>query len=148
MEIHAHGPAPDAIRERVRACFEDTVPTGVVSAYLFGSHAESRAHRESDVDVAVLLDRAVHPGARARFDVRVELTSALIAATGRNEVDVVVLNDVSPELGRRAVTNGVRVFCTDPEADHVFVRDVQILAADLDPFLRRVRRIRLESLMR
>jgi hypothetical protein len=58
------------------------------------------------------------------------------------------LNDASAELGRRAVTTGIRVFCTDPEADHVFVRDVQILAADLDPFLRRVRRIRLESLMR
>jgi uncharacterized protein len=134
--------------DRVRAFFQAARPEGVVAAYLFGSDAEGRAHRESDVDVAVLLDRAVHPGARARFEVRVELTSALIAATGRNEVDVVVLNDVSPELGRRAVTTGIGVFCTDPEADHVFVRDVQILAADLDPFLRRVRRIRLESLMR
>lgn len=31
----------------------------VVSAYLFGSHAEIRAHRDSDVDVAVLLDRSM-----------------------------------------------------------------------------------------
>lgn len=40
---------------------------GVVAAYLFGSHAEGRAHRESDVDVGVLLDYAELPTARARL---------------------------------------------------------------------------------
>ena len=29
--------------------FEDRPDLGVASAYLFGSHAEGRAHRESDV---------------------------------------------------------------------------------------------------
>jgi predicted nucleotidyltransferase len=44
------------IEDRIRAC----LPTRreVVAAYLFGSHASGRAHRESDVDVGVLLDRA------------------------------------------------------------------------------------------
>jgi len=119
MESLAHDPQPDLpqIHERVRTYFERTRPVAVVAAYLFGSHAEGRAHRESDVDVAVLLDRAVHSTARARFDQRVELTAALISATNRNEVDVVILNEVSPELGRRAVSSGIRVFCADPEAD-------------------------------
>jgi len=113
--------------DRVRAVFQDARPESVVAAYLYGSHAEGRAPRESDVDVAVLLDRAPHP---SRFDLRVEFCSAVIAATSRNAVDVVVLNDVSPELGRRVVTSGVRVYCTDAAAEHALVRDVQLRAAD------------------
>jgi hypothetical protein len=38
--------------------------------------------------------------------------------------------------------------CFDPEADHTFVRDVQLRAADLEPFLQRVRRVKLEALGR
>lgn len=59
-------------------------PAGLVSAYLFGSLAEGRAHRE--------------------------------------------------------------IFCSDAAADHAFVRDVQLRAADLEPFLRRLRRVKLEAL--
>ena len=33
---------------------------GVVAVYLFGSHAAGRAHRESDVDIGVLLDRHMY----------------------------------------------------------------------------------------
>ena len=33
---------------------------GVTSAYLFGSMANGRAHRESDVDVGLLLDRKLY----------------------------------------------------------------------------------------
>jgi predicted nucleotidyltransferase len=97
-------------------------PPGLVSAYLFGSHAEGRAHRESDVDVAVL------------------------AELRRNLVDVVVLNDAPPGLGRRIVTAGIRVFCRDRATDHAFVRNVQLRAADLEPFLRRARRVKLTAL--
>lgn len=121
---------------------------GLVSAYLFGSHAEGRQHRESDVDVAVLLDRSVFPERRDRFAERVRLASRLPAALGARSVDVVVLNDSPPTLGRRIVQEGRRVSCTDPELDHAFVRDVQLRAADLDLFLRRTRRVKLASLAR
>lgn len=43
-------------------------PESLVAAYLFGSHAESRAHRESDVDVGVRLARDRAPTARDRFE--------------------------------------------------------------------------------
>lgn len=123
-----------------------TVP-GVASAYLFGSQAEGRAHRESDVDVGVLLQFARHPTARARFDARLLLQADLGVALGR-EVDVVILNDAPPLLGRRIVVHGRRVFCGDTEADHAFVRDAQLRAADLEPFLRRARRTKLAALRR
>ena len=53
-----------------------------------------------------------------------------------------------PQLARRIVTRGRRVFCSDAGADHAFVRDVQLRAADLEPFLRRTRRVKLESIAR
>ena len=74
------------------------------------------------------------------------LTSELIHALARNDVDLVVLNDVPPGLGRHAITAGVRVYVADHEADHAFCRDVQLRAADLDPFLRRMRQIKLKAL--
>lgn len=134
------------IEERLRDYFRDQARFGVVSAYLFGSHAAGRAHRESDIDVGVLLDRERHPTREERFDVRVRLGSELIDALDSNEVDVVVLNDAPPILGRRIVTDGRRVFRADPDADFRFVRDVQLRAADLRPFLERTRRIKLEAL--
>jgi predicted nucleotidyltransferase len=121
---------------------------GLVSAYLFGSHAAGRAHRESDVDLGVLLNRRVHATREARFSERVRLTAWAIGALHRNEVDVVVLNDAPPGLGRRIVTTGRRLYCCDAEVDHAFVRDVQLRAADLEPFLRRARRIKLDALPR
>lgn len=53
-----------------------------------------------------------------------------------------------PHLGRGIVTLGQRLFCADPEADHAYVRDVQLRAADLEPFLRRTRRVKLSALAR
>ncbi len=138
---------PD-IADALRRALESAARPGLVSAYLFGSHAGKRAHRESDVDVAVLLSRDVHPDAKARFEERVTFGAWLVGELKRNLVDVVVLNDAPPGLGRRIVTTGLRVFCSDPAADHAFVRDVQLRAADLEPFLRRARRIKLAALAR
>ena len=61
---------------------------------------------------------------------------------------MVVLNDVPPTLARRVVTTGLRVFCGDPETDHAFRRDRHLRVADLEPFLRRMRRLKLAALAR
>jgi hypothetical protein len=137
-----------AIADLLTRVFERTGPSGLVVAWLFGSHAEGRAHRESDVDVAVVLDYAVFPDARSRFDERVRLTSWLIGELHINLVDVVVLNDSPPTLGRRVVATGQRVYCANPEAAHAFERDVQLRAADIEPFLRRMRQIKRNALTR
>ncbi len=134
------------VRRRLERHFAASAERDFIFAYLFGAHAAGRAHRESDVDVGVLLDRSL--SAQARFQARVRLTSELMHALHRNEVDVVVLNDAPPELGRTVVTRGVLVYSADAEAEHAYRRDIQLRAADLDPFLRRMRRIKLEALRR
>jgi predicted nucleotidyltransferase len=120
----------------------------VVSAYLFGSHAEDRAHVESDVDIRVLLRHAAYPDESARFDARLDLTSKLSIGLGSDAVDVVILNDAPPLLARRIVTTGRRLMCRDAAADHAFVRDVQLRAADVEPFLRRMARRKLAVIAR
>lgn len=139
---------PEHIAALLKRVFREAQCTGVVSVYLFGSHREGRAHRESDVDVGVLLDHSTYPSRRERFDARLKLSSQLGAQLRQRSVDVVVLNDAPPLLGRRIVTTGERVFCADGDADRSFVRDVQLRAADLEPFLRRARQVKLAAIAR
>ena len=136
------------VSDTLRAYFATARPHGVVSAYLFGSHADGTAHRESDVDAAVVLDRRMLPSRAERSRLAVELASELIAATHQNAVDVVVLDDVSPELAARVITHGRRLFCADEEADYVFGRTALLRHADLRPFLERTRRLKLRALAR
>ena len=117
---------------------------GVASVYLFGSMAEGRAHAESDVDLGVLLDRAVHPTERDRFDCRLLLGTHFTDAA-RRTADVVILNDAPPQLARAIVIRGERIYCADEALDHAFVRDAQLLAADIDPWLRRMRELKLAA---
>jgi predicted nucleotidyltransferase len=136
------------LREKLESHFSARPFPGVASVYLFGSHAEGRAHRESDVDVGALLRWDLYPSRKTRFDARLRLIADLIAALHHNEVDLVILNDAPPLLGRHIVTAGRRVFVADPAIDRAYFRDIQLRAADLVPFLRRMRKIKLEALAR
>ena len=121
---------------------------GVVSVYLFGSFAEKRAHSESDVDIGVLLDRSEYPAGADRFEVRVRLAATLEHDLAPRSPDVVILNDAPPTLAARIVSMGQRLVCRDSLLDHAFRRDIQLRAADLQPFLRRTRRVKLHSISR
>lgn len=134
-----------ALRHDLIRFFEERRIAGVVGVYLFGSHAENRAHRQSDVDVGVLLDWDHFPSRRQRFELRMKLASELMGACKR-DVDVVILNDAPPELAKHVAVEGSCVLNADAEQNHAFVRDAQLRAADIAPFLRRTRRIKLETL--
>jgi predicted nucleotidyltransferase len=132
----------------IRTLFESHAEHGVVSVYCFGSQTTGRAHRQSDLDIGVLLEWKACPDPRTRFDARLRLTAAIARAVGRNDIDLVILNDAPPHLGRAIVTRGHRVYCRDDELDHAYVRNVQLRAADLEPFLRRARQVKLAAILR
>src|SRR3990172_2518789 len=134
------------VTQELRRRLIEAPPFGVVAVYLFGSHAEGRAHRESDLDVGVLLRWDAYPSARERFEMGLRLGGEL--AVERKPADVIILNDAPPTLAARIVTEGQRVFCAESAADHAFRRDAQLRAADLMPFLRRLARVKLEALRR
>lgn len=136
------------IQETLEHALAEAHPLGLVAAYLFGSHAAGRAHRESDVDIGILLDYALFPTRRERFEERVRVTSWVIAQLGINDVDVVVLNDAPPQFARRIVFEGRGICGAGLPGTHAFVRDVQLRAADLEPFLRRMRHLKREVLSR
>lgn len=86
----------------------------ILEAYLFGSRARGDAHRLSDIDVAVYIDKA-----RAKagpFGYQADLTTHLMVALGTNAIDVVVLNAAPPLLYHRVLRDGVRVLSRDLRA--------------------------------
>ena len=136
----------DPLLARAAAVIAAELADGLVVAYAFGSHAAGRAHRESDLDIGVLLSRQRFPSERDRFARRLEITARLASTLAVRDVDVVVLNDAPPAFARRIVLDGVRLLCADAEGARAFVRDVQLLAADLEPFLRRTRAVKLAAI--
>jgi len=138
--------AHDELSSELAVFFAGRPDLPVSSAYLFGSRAEGGGHRESDVDVAVLVGGEAGRDRAEAHRLRVRITSELIAALHDNTVDLVVLDQAPPLFARAIVTSGRRAFCRDPAADHDFVRDVQLKAADLEPFVERGRRRVLEIL--
>jgi hypothetical protein len=136
------------LEDSIHDAFRCLDARGVISAYLFGSHARGSAHRESDVDVGVVLDHGAHATRASRFDERVRLSSDLIGALHVNAVDVVVLNDAPPLLARRVLLEGRQVYCRDADADRDFRRDTLLRAADLAPFLARMRALKVAALAR
>jgi len=142
--VNSRDPDP---RVRLRRALETVPVAGVVSAYVFGSTAEGRADRASDLDPGVLRVRSRYPGRASRCPAQVQLRRYLSRASVGRDVDLVVLNDASPVLARRIVA-GERVHCADPALDHAFRRDTQLRAADLDPFLQKMRRVLHEGLTR
>ena len=111
---------------------EKAAPKGILSLYLYTDGGDVGTSRDSDLDIAVLLDPAHYPDRKARSQLRLSLASDLIHALGDSHVDLVVLNDSPAMLGKRVVTGWPRIFCSDPEADHAFVRDIQLRAADME----------------
>lgn len=86
-----------------------------LDAYVFGSVARGDDAPHSDVDVAVWLDDGRrHP--EPPWGWRAVIAAALMSALGRNDVDVVVLNEASPLLYHRVLRDGVRVLSRDPAA--------------------------------
>ena len=75
---------------------------------MFGSVATGRARPDSDIDIAVLLDSKVQPSQFLEY--RLELMADLGSALRRFNVDVVVLNEATPLLAHRVLSQGKLVF--------------------------------------
>lgn len=87
-------------------------------AYLFGSQVKGRAHADSDVDVAVLLNESLT--ADERFAERLTLIGALSRLFRTDNVDVAILNEASPLLCYNVLRDGVLLYCADESARVAF----------------------------
>ncbi len=124
-----------SIVDALRGYFESR-PDGIVCAWLFGSVARGSARPDSDVDVAVLLDREppeTLEGSAATMAGDVE------AAIGR-PVDLVVLNRAPVDLIHRVLRDGLLLVERDRNARVRFEVRARNEFFDLKPHLDRYRR--------
>ncbi len=108
LSTDANGGAP--LEDRLRSLLEGRPE--VLDAYLFGSTARGSRSPRADVDVAVFVD--LDRASAAGYGYRAELTAALMSGLGRNDVDVVVLNEAAPLLYHRVLRDGIRLVARRP----------------------------------
>jgi len=89
---------------------------GVVLCYLHGSVATGLAGKDSDVDIAVLFDRAPHDAVQATADV----VAALHGFVKNREMDVAILNTASPLLAQSVAARGKLLYARTPDDDLLF----------------------------
>ncbi len=94
----------------------------VLVAYLFGSAIGGHRHRESDLDIAVLVDpnRFALLDAQAPYGYQAELTAELCRTLHTSRVDLVLLHRASPLLAHEVIRRGELLFCRDELARHSF----------------------------
>lgn len=119
---------PPALDEAGLVAFLATQPD-VIAAYLFGSLAQGRAHPQSDIDVAVLLEPM---DVETAFNRRLRLMEYLRPYADR-EVDVVVLNTAPPLLQYQVLKHGRLLYERERSGRAEFEVRVGEVYADLKP---------------
>jgi predicted nucleotidyltransferase len=114
---------------------------GITAAYLFGSVARGEARAGSDVDVAVLTAAGPPPGLDGLY---LALADALEQHLGRR-VQVVVLDRAPLDLVHRVLRDGRLLLDRDPSRRIAFEVRARREYFDLQPILRRYRRLPYEA---
>ena len=83
----------------------------IVAAYLYGSHAQGRAGRHSDVDIGILLqEQRGRPEIRIAPTYEVDVAGEIAGIVGDERIEVVILNSAPPLLAHEATRHGHRLF--------------------------------------
>lgn len=105
---------------------------------VFGSMINGKAHKESDLDIALLGDSALESGRR------MQLIAALSELTGR-PVDLVDLQTAGVSVARSAVLRGKVVFSRDEAAYPSQLSKVLFDSADFLPYRNRILKERRDA---
>lgn len=91
---------------------EEVFPEAL-GVWIYGSYAQGRARRDSDLDIAILPDRPIDAWERIE-------RSQDVASGVHRELDLVDLGTVSDLLRYEVVAHGIRVGARDPERCDLF----------------------------
>jgi predicted nucleotidyltransferase len=116
--------------QRAVASAAESLPE-IQAAFLFGSQASGRARADSDIDVAILIDRD-SAGVDARGQLR-RVIAALAAHLAADRLDVVILNDAPPALAFQVLKGGKLAFERDRTALHRFRVRTYARHSDFEP---------------
>jgi len=101
----------------------------------------------ADRDANLYVTTALGIGDAPKFQVETINASKLTGEQTENRA-VVILNDTPPQFARRIMTEGQRLLSNDERQERAHLRMVLSRAADLEPFLRRTRSIKLRAVER
>jgi predicted nucleotidyltransferase len=104
-----------------------------VLAYVFGSQAQGRAHRRSDLDVAVLL--ADEPADEECTEQRLEVIGDLMRLLATNEVDVLILNQSPLVMRYQVIRKGALIYYRQRQEAINFRVETLNLYFDFKPIL-------------
>jgi len=129
------------IKDELRVSLKETDPESckILAVYLFGSNLTSRAGRDSDLDLAFLLndkDYKVDPLAAV---VPAYLVATKIGISLGMETDVTILNASSLEIAYEAVTTGRCLFENDMDRRIEYEIALSGMYFDFKPFLDELR---------
>jgi hypothetical protein len=97
---------------------------GVILMYVHGAHARGAQGPLSDLDIAVLLEKDPSRDLKAELD----LLASVQEVCGREDVDLVVLNDAGPIIKDRVARHGRSVYARN-ERDRVLFEAAAIKEA-------------------
>jgi predicted nucleotidyltransferase len=95
----------ETLNRSLRAGFEQDAR--IAALYVFGSYAKGTAGPLSDIDIGILLNRAV--ARTAYFDLRLRYIAEAMTLLRTERVDVVLLNDAPTHLAYEVISRGVLV---------------------------------------
>jgi len=96
--------------------------------YLFGSVANGKEGKLSDVDIAVLLDDSLSK--KERFDLQLKLIGDLSAILKTNNLDLIIMNDAPLSLRYEIIKANFQLFIRNKAEKVDF--ELKILTAYLD----------------
>ena len=106
-------------------------------AVLYGSYTNGVATRESDIDIAVAFAKQLSEA--ERFEARIELIVDLMAALGRDDVDLADLDTIRPEVGLQALDTG-QTLIGDEEVHEEYREQFERAASSMGTHEERMRR--------
>jgi len=111
----------------------------IVVAYLFGSCAKGEAGKESDLDLAFLLDEKAYRSNRLAVLSKAYTTAGRMGMAFERKVDVTILNASSLEMAYEVVTTGCCVYELDVDRRMDYEVAIRGMYFDFRPFLEELR---------
>lgn len=126
----------DPLIEKIRAAL-NARPEPLAAAWVFGSRGRGTARPNSDLDLALLYTGEIP---RTLLALPLDLKDAMERATNA-KVDIVIVNNAEADLVHRVLRDGVLVLEREPAARVAFEVRRRGEYFDLEPHLRRYRRV-------
>ena len=103
---------------------------GIKLLYVFGSYAKGSNNKNSDIDIAVLVDDNYKPM------YKLYMIGDLTSIFKRDDIDLVILNGASPVLRHQVIKYGKIIYEESLEEKVIFEAKVLSVYMDMEPFRR------------